>query len=158
MFIITMEVTLIPESISPRDLGLALAGVPVPTVPSTCTSADLARLLGCSERWVASLKAAGKLPLLADNRIDLHTLMRRGVDAIGAKHGAGGSLSAVLVFETALGLAARITAIQAVQAAPPETRQAVVEAAIAGIAAAANVLGIDLSEGDLHELRSSAAE
>lgn len=55
-------------------------------VPESITSAELARIMGCSERWVATLKGTGRLPLLPDGRIDLHAIVRRGLQEYARDH------------------------------------------------------------------------
>ncbi|MBB3899964.1 hypothetical protein [Roseococcus suduntuyensis] len=53
---------------------------PAPDLPDTCTSSQLAKLLGLSERVIAGRRLDGRLPV-HDGAIDLRALCRAGLNA-----------------------------------------------------------------------------
>ena len=58
-------------------------------IPAAVTAGALARAIDRTERVIAGRKADGRLPVLAGGRIDLHAIIRAGVDALAARKRSG---------------------------------------------------------------------
>lgn len=58
-------------------------------IPAAVTAGALARALNRTERVIAGRKADGRLPVLEGGRIDLHAVIRAGVDALAARKRSG---------------------------------------------------------------------
>ena len=54
-------------------------------ISPTATSGELAQALGVTERAVGVRRQDGRLPLTEDGRIDLHAVLRAGVDALAMR-------------------------------------------------------------------------
>ncbi len=82
-------------------------------IPTASTAGALAKVLGVSERIIASRKAAGRLPVLAGGAVDLHAVVRAGAATLLQQRPAGGGatdLTAAEAFDDGLRAAASTTA------------------------------------------------
>lgn len=63
-----------------------------PPLPEGATAGQVARAAGVTERVILGRKADGRLPVRADGSIDLHAIIRAGIEALAdqAKPGAAG--------------------------------------------------------------------
>lgn len=57
-------------------------------IPDGCSAGAIAQVLGVTERVVTARRQDGRLPKLADGRIDLHAVVRAGVNALAAAQSA----------------------------------------------------------------------
>jgi hypothetical protein len=57
------------------------------TLPTTCTSGELAQALGVTERSVAARRGDRRLPVTPEGRVDLTAVIKAGVDALGKRTG-----------------------------------------------------------------------
>ncbi len=110
-------------------------------IPAAVTAGALARALNRTERVIAGRKADGRLPVLEGGRIDLHAIIRAGVDALATRKRNGEApADPGEQFEAGLRMAAFTTAhmvLGAVQAPKPGE-----DAATAGARALRDVLAL----------------
>lgn len=64
-------------------------------IPAGCSAGALANVIGVTERVVTGRRQDGRLPKLADGRIDLHAVIRAGVTALAEAKKAGSPVSAL---------------------------------------------------------------
>src|SRR4051812_28982198 len=57
------------------------------TLPTTCTSGELAQALGLTERAVTARRGDGRVPVTPEGRIDLNAIIRAGVAALSHRSG-----------------------------------------------------------------------
>ena len=117
---------MISVTVSPIDLGRALAGAGG-AIPATCTNADLARLQGCSERWVAAQKAAGRLPVTEEGKLDVRAILLAALPpdvTASVAYAAGAAVGAYLAAHTVLAAIAADGDHDAPRAAAKGLRQA----------------------------------
>lgn len=136
---------MIPDNVSPLDLAKALCRQDGGAIPATCTIADLARALGVSERWVSSMKAAGRVPVTPSGKIDLHEIARMGVERIGRKAGSPG-LAAEMAHELGLATGAAVATFCVQRAIAGDGADAVA-AAERGLREALAALGLEEAAG-----------
>ncbi len=74
-------------------------------IPETCTTGQLARLLGKTERTIAGRKADGRLPAAPGGGIALALVVSAGVDAFANAQRRGGRMPLEEVSREAYGLA-----------------------------------------------------
>ncbi len=81
-------------------------------IPTSTTAAAIAKVLGISERIVASRKAAGRLPVLPGGAVDLAAVVRAGAAALAQQKPAGATsdLPPAERFDAGLRMAATTTA------------------------------------------------
>jgi hypothetical protein len=82
-------------------------------IPTNATAGQLAKIVGTTERVIAGRKSDGRLPVLPNGSIDLHSVIRAGAASLAQARNnpcATGDLVAGERFDSAIRAAARVTA------------------------------------------------
>ncbi len=108
--------------------------LPAPPLPETCTTGQLARLLGKSERVIAGRKADGRLPAAPGGGVALARVVSAGVDAFARAQRRGGRVPVEEVSREALGLATWAAECVVSAIAAPLPGETMPEAAARGLA------------------------
>lgn len=90
-------------------------------IPRSVTAGQLAQILGVTERTIMAKKMAGRLPVAPDGRIDLHAILRAGVNALAGEHLAVGPWEGEALhnaLRTAADAAARLVLTRIMAAGP----------------------------------------
>jgi len=114
-------------------------------IPAAVTAGALARAIDRTERVIAGRKADGRLPVLPGGRIDLHAIIRAGVDALAARKRSGEAApDPAEQFDAGVRMAASTTAhlvLSAIQS--PRAGEDAGEAAARALREALALFGVD---------------